>query len=272
MAAAEEVIETVAEEAIDIVEQATREGNAVQLVLVGVLTGSIVGAATYYITKKHLTTKFDQLVKQEVAEAKEFYRVLNKQGDVSTPEKAVEKLVGSVRPPDLDKAVEALQNYQGLPNDPDNEDDEDDSVAVFLKADPAVDHWDIDVEMEYRTPEEPYIISQDEYLEGELDYKQTMVTYYAGDDVVSDDKDQAIPVIDPILGDDNLQAFGHGSGDSRVVYIRNERLSTDFQVLLSDGKYAHEVLGFEHSGGGARGHQRRHELRKFKDDKYERLS
>jgi hypothetical protein len=37
--------------------------------------------------------------------------------------------------------------------------------------------------------------------------------------------------------------FGHGSGDPNVVYIRNEKLQAEYEVLRDPGSYEIEVLG-----------------------------
>ena len=37
--------------------------------------------------------------------------------------------------------------------------------------------------------------------------------------------------------------FGHGSNDPNVVYIRNDRLKAEYEVLLNSGSYQEEILG-----------------------------
>jgi hypothetical protein len=60
-------------------------------------------------------------------------------------------------------------------------------------------------------------------------------------------------VIDPdnrdnLVGDKNLDRFGHGSNDAFIVYIRNDQLEIVYEVVLSPNSYAEEVHGFSHEG------------------------
>lgn len=89
----------------------------------------------------------------------------------------------------------------------------------------------------------PYIISQDEFNEGEKDYNQNTLTYFDGDDVLADDRDQPIHHQQQIVGTSNLK-FGHASGDPNIVYIRNDELEVDFEICRSKGTYTSEVLGY----------------------------
>lgn len=93
-----------------------------------------------------------------------------------------------------------------------------------------------------REPGRPYIITVTEFTDNELGYGQNAISYYAGDNVLADERDQPIPNLDNIVGERNLR-FGDGSGDANVVFIRNDALGVDFEVCQSLGTYAEEVLG-----------------------------
>ena len=88
----------------------------------------------------------------------------------------------------------------------------------------------------------PYIISVTEFTDNELGYGQNAISFYAGDNVLADERDQPIPDIDYVIGRKNLR-FGDGSGDPNVVFVRNEQLEVDFEICQSLGTYAEEVLG-----------------------------
>lgn len=103
------------------------------------------------------------------------------------------------------------------------------------------DDWDYDVEVARRTPEEPYILHRDEFFADEKGYdNQTTLTYYQGDNVLCDEQDVPIYQHEKVVGD---LKFGHGSGDPNVLYIRNERLEAEYEILLDSGYYVVEVLG-----------------------------
>ena len=254
---------------LEAAEKAVAQITKQDLLITAVVAGGIAGTAAYFITKRVLKTKYEAIAEQEIADAKEFYSAMHKRGGYSTPEEAA-KTIGSTSPA-TEEAVKALLNYGRTSDDDEDEGEEEDvdetnDVNVFLEHTPVDDDWDIEEEMKTRTPENPYIISQEEFLTAEPEFQQTTITYYAGDGTLADERDQEIPFADPIVGEENLYHFGRGSGDDRIVYIRNERLSRDFEVLKSDGKYAHEVLGLEHSDGGSRGRQQSNRHRKFRGD------
>lgn len=291
MSATEEVLEEaldVAEKTMDALEETVRhipyDVHLRSVVLVGIVAGCMGAGTAYYISKRVMKAKYEELMEKEIDEAREYYARLSKNEKFKSPSSTLATLhpqpnyQGDKSEGAVQEAADAIRAYQGeaedegdeeweeetYPDDsPEEDDDEESSLNVFLQSE-TDDDWDIDAEMLSRTKEVPYVISRQEFYEGEPEYSQTSLTYYEGDKVLADEKEIDIPYPDPIVGIKNLELFGHGSGDSRVVYIRNERLSADYEIVKHDGKYAHEVLGLQHSDGGARGRQQRNEPRKFR--------
>ena len=108
--------------------------------------------------------------------------------------------------------------------------------------------WDYELEKARRVKgglDTPYVIHVDERHEAE--HTETTMTYFAKDDVLLDEREQPVAEPDDIVGIENLDRFGHGSGDPNLVYIRNNMLGVDIEVRLSDGSYEEEVLGMKHS-------------------------
>jgi hypothetical protein len=101
--------------------------------------------------------------------------------------------------------------------------------------------WDYEAELSTRNDVEPYVIHIDEFKDDEMGFHQETVTYYSGDQMMGDSRDKPIYGYHKIMGE---LKFGHGSGDKNVVYIRNEKMRMEWEVLLHTGKYAHEVEGF----------------------------
>lgn len=91
-----------------------------------------------------------------------------------------------------------------------------------------------------RDSNRPYIIELMEYINSDLNYNQNTLTYFEGDGVLVDDLKQPIQNVNQVVGERNLQ-FGNGSEDANVVYIRNEDLEVDFEVVRADGRFADEV-------------------------------
>lgn len=123
------------------------------------------------------------------------------------------------------------------------------SVWPTVPADDAGEDWDWEVEERARelNPNAPYVIHRREYEDQDKEfYSQSTLTYYKGDDVLCDEHD--VPVYNAEAIASPLD-FGRGSGDPNVVYIRNDKLQAEYEVLLDHGYYSVEVLGqeIEHS-------------------------
>lgn len=216
------------------------------------VAGVAVGFGAGYKYAFHKYHKaYEMVLAEEIAEAKDFYARLNKAGDYATPESAAEKLVG--------EAATALFTYQGNDivtsrmdqNDLDAlEDDLEDAITKTeeedLEAHSIFQNSNENIDVSNRNPEEPYIITIAEWAENAPEHDQVQCTYFEGDKVVADDQDKPIADVNRCVGLGNLKHFGVGE-DPNTLLIRNERLSMDYEVLRSTGKFAHEVMGFEHS-------------------------
>lgn len=250
-------------EIVDVVSEDISKGDIRVLVVGAALGGILIGfAGGFELAKRRLKTKYEKLAEKEIAEARAFYNRLNK--EVATPQEAVE-----VVSPLVGEAADAMLRYQGQSvTEEDTEPDVtvDVNVNVFTENEPD-EVFDLEREKLNRTSKAPYIISHEEFLEAEPEYNQVTLTYYEGDDTLVDEKDDPIPIPDDIVGEESLQRFGYGSDSSRSVYVRNDRLALDFEVVKSDGKFAHEVLGLQHSDESSRHrdrHERRNQNRKFR--------
>jgi hypothetical protein len=259
-----DILESQAEKVVTITKNNPFLMAGVAVVAIGV--GGFLG---YKLAVKRVSAHYEAILEREIAAAKDFHRRLAKDGEFSSPESAVGALVP-------DEVVSAVQAYQGRERKtPYNKIEEIEVVEekvevtrnVFVAAtiDPAT--WDYEVEKADRevNPGVPYVISFEEFAENEGSHEQATLTYYAGDDILADAKDDPIDNTEKVVGDDNLLRFGHGSSDPNVVYVRNEALDLDFEIVKSNGEFAREVLGFiEHSD--QRGSRRRenHGNRKFR--------
>jgi hypothetical protein len=234
-----------------------------KLVILAGLVGVAAGAAGgYFIAKKQLKAFYEDLANDEIAEAKAFYKSINKisdDGEVLSPMDVLEE-----RHPDAAEAAKALSEYQGEYVPDESEDDglsameveliakhearykqekpvvavENQTINVFR--DPSFDYEE---ELKHRTEDLPYVITHDEYFEGEKDYVQSSLTYFETDDTLVDDSDTPIGDMESTIGEDNLIRFGHGSKSKNIVYVRNDRLGIDYEITRSSGSYLEEVLG-----------------------------
>ena len=243
MSTTEEVVEAV-NTAVDVVEDVTVTRNNPYILgavaVVGVTLGAFGG---YLFAKKRLTTHYDHILKQEIDHAKEFYSQLYK-ADEPTVADAVKNRIAPEEQEEVAQAALALREYQGEEG-VEIEVEEAEVVVkeenIFLKK----DDFDYQEALEERLEnggERPYVISHVEFMENDLEHEQASVTYFEGDDIVCDERDESLEPAYTV-GEDNLTKFGYGSNDNNVVYVRNEKLGIDYEVLRSRGKYTREVLG-----------------------------
>lgn len=221
----------------------------------------------YWFARNQLEQEYRELSDQEIAEAKKFYSVLYKKTeDTKTPKAAASNLI-----PNEAEAAKALLSYQGTG------DDEEVSVVVgtpgyqewFVEEEPEevvqnvfddprapLNFPDFEVEVKKRTEEAPYVITSEEFLD-EQKYAQATLTYFAGDHVLVDERDAPIENPDRTVGEDNLLKFGQWSNDPKIVYVRNDALDMDYEIVKSEGKYSVDVLGLVEEEKSAKPTRRR---------------
>lgn len=212
--------------------------------VISLAAGSCAG---FFVARTRMEKLYSKRAAEEIEEAKKFYSAMYKRPPYETPGSAAEIMIP------VKDAAEAIKNYQGVA------DSEDPLVAeveasaaqsfaveksIFQDAVSQVDPEDWALEIANRSETSPYVISGEEFLQGEKDYQQTTLTYYDGDDVLADERDQPVEKVNQTVGEKNLLRFGQMSNDRNVVYVRNDVMDLDFEILRSEGKYSEEVLGF----------------------------
>ena len=273
--------------------------------VVSASAGAILG---FHVAKRKLESKYSLIADQEIAEAKRYYseaRVV--QPEKPSPQEVLAESIieeqGYSGKPSSERLAEPpfipgdavvtqdgtfLINKEGDDSTPETLiDDTDEETAAALQEDiegrqrqnvfegrgageAAEDEWDYEAELRIRAenPDKPYIIHHDEFYENETDYEQATLTYYEGDDTLADEKDVPVPDEDSVVGEDALVAFGHGSKDKNVVFVRNDKLELDFEIVKSNGKYSVEVLGLDDTENELRHSYTRHPNRQrhWEDD------
>ena len=81
-------------------------------------------------------------------------------------------------------------------------------------------------------PRGPYVIKPEEF--GNMDYDLVSLEYYA-DKVLVDEDDHPIQDVEYMVGEDSLEHFGEYEEDA--VYVRNDLIKTDFEILLVESRY-----------------------------------
>lgn len=82
----------------------------------------------------------------------------------------------------------------------------------------------------------PYIISLSEYNE-DRSYDKKIMSYFTEDDVLMDSEtEEVISDINKVIGYENIEEFGINTDDCEI-YIRNEELGIDYQIIAEHGSY-----------------------------------
>lgn len=99
--------------------------------------------------------------------------------------------------------------------------------------------WDVAEEMANRTTDAPYTLHANEYHNREKGYVQTTLYWYT-DRILADENHAIIYNVGDVTG--KLE-FGRGSGDPDTVYIRNDKLRGEYEVVRVNDSYEHTVYG-----------------------------
>lgn len=181
--------------------------------------GAAIGSA---VTWKVVKAKYEKIAQEEIDSVKEAFsdRLANLQeqiDDYSTVDEA-EEWADRARKIDW-KALEDLEEE----GDEDNS-EPDDYLNDYARL---VNDYTSKEGGAEDMAKEPYVISPYDF--GELDgYSQVELTYYA-DGTLEDDEYNIVTDADEIIGKDSLCTFGEYEDDA--VFVRNERLRADFQIL-----------------------------------------
>lgn len=264
---APEVIEEVVEQAT-LVAEASRglSGRNLGLALGGFVVGvGLGGTIGYILATRKLETKYSQIATDEIAEMQEHFNAKlraqeNTVGKTDLAEIVRERGYGGEKPtaPPMavsppSRVVEEAAADEDEPIEteaiPEPEAAEEQNVFAQHGDDAkAPDEWDWHKERSRRSPKRPYIIHVDEREEQQA-YKDVSLSYYEDDDVLAHNDDENT-IIDEeerekLVGEANLDKFGHGSGDPDAVFVRNDELEMDIEINRSPNSYAEDVHGFE---------------------------
>ena len=202
---------------------------------------SVGGVAGYFATKKYLEVKYEQDLQMQIQDVKDHYKLIRKEGEYAAPETV---------PVDYENVLEGLEyieHSEEVVVEEENLTDESDNAYEVV--DPDVKYepdFASDYQEEYeRDRSQPYIITVKEFMEDRDEYDKTTITYFEDDDVLCDEREEVIPNVEYTVGNDALTKFGELSEDKNIVYVRNERTSTDFEIVRDRRSYAEVVLGYK---------------------------
>ena len=189
--------------------------------------GAVIGSA---VTWKVVKDRYEKIVQEEIKSVKEvFSDRFNSSNEETSSEESDDEM--SEEDPVSDYRKICWDDLEDL--DPSELEEEEyqadyagavvskyeDIANIYKKGGPD--------DMPTSEPREPYVIEPIEF--GELDdYKTFELTYYE-DGILEDEDYNIVKNPEEILGPDALGSFGEYEDDS--VFVRNERLRADFQIL-----------------------------------------
>lgn len=215
------------------------------------LTGA---GSAYLFVSSRIEKRFDAEMQMEIEKAEEYYARLYKRGEYENPVELEATLSADVDEK-FEAAGVALDTYLGRVSEVPA--DEPAATEEELEAERTVNIFDSpgvpdpSIWAEDKENQRPYIIDHDEFMGGDSDYSQSTLTFFTEDGVLVDEKDMPVADnsrdLDKFVGEDNMMRFGHGSNDPNIVYIRNDVLEAEYEVIKSDRSFSQDVLGLKHS-------------------------
>ena len=177
--------------------------------------GAVIGSLA---TWKYTKTKYERIAQEEIDSVKEVFRKQTNTVEQHTEEECEDETEIEEEGP-IDEEYRDYRSIAGRYN-----------TAI-----------ESDVKNEQKgggktMNEKPYVISPDDF--GELDgYETSSLTYYA-DGVLEDDYYVVIEedAVDDMVGIESLEHFGDYENDT--VFVRNEKLKTDFEIQRDLRKYS----------------------------------
>lgn len=223
------------------------------------LLGSLLG---YILTKRSVESRYETIIQEEIDDVKQHYKKINERVSIEDEQ--------SVESKDKDREEDFrrknpwgnIEDYEKILGDLtygsisiedeyhlyDILGEDKDEIPPIVKddGDPDMDPLWRDM-VSKRSEDKPYIISADEYMMEKEEYDKLTLAYFQGDDVLCDDQDTPLDEAKDVVGSEALSNFGLYSKDENIVYVRNDRLMSDFEIMKDERKFSVVILGSEES-------------------------
>jgi hypothetical protein len=178
--------------------------------------GAVIGSAVTWVILK---SKYEQRVQEEIETVKEAFISMNSAQDQSEETE--------------DEEEKTSEEYHQVNWDELEDLDEDETDEEFEEyAELANLYSDEKGGAEKVEAKKPYVISPYDFDEN--GFRTMELTYYE-DGVLEDENHEIVTDVDDLLGKGSLDTFGEYEEDS--VFVRNEKLGIDFQILRDPRTY-----------------------------------
>ena len=173
----------------------------------GVAIGSVV-------TWKLVENKYKKIAQEEIDSVKEVFS--RKKKEESAVEEPNDDIYGEDEPVKKEKTARQLEKEE---------------YEDLIERSSYISYSDKKEEINM---EKPYIISPEEYEEG--DYDRETLDYYEGDGVLVDAFGEIVDDVAETVGEDFSSRFGEYEQDT--VYVRNDITEIDYEILRVFGNYS----------------------------------
>lgn len=212
--------------------------------------GAGVGA---FFMRRRLINKYEQLVQEEIASVREHLGgpIYDSEEEEEymppkpEPKEDTIKRFGSVTGRTEYDKMQALKRKFG--GDVQSDNAMSDPEDISKPEDPDGDYNECESKSKAANngvSRNPYVISMYQYDNEKSDYDKICISYYNDDATLADENDQIVDDIFLLIGK-CLEHFGEKSEDPDVVYVRNDNLGIDYEVVAKHTSYKSAVLGEE---------------------------
>ena len=190
-----------------------------------ILAFSAGGAIGVTVARKLLEEKYERIAQEKIKSIKEAYTVKRPVEDEVEEEPKAEESN------ELEEHETIVRDYTS--NDPSQ------PVQQYT------DYTMVTKPVEFVDDDEPYVIEP--MQAGDDDYELMTYTLY-GDGVLADEMNLPVEDIIGTVGADYASHFNDDECNDDTVYIRNDRLKTDFEILREGRTYAELMTRGSHIG------------------------
>ena len=178
------------------------------------IAGLAVGAGAGYIFCKK---KYEKESEEEIENIKQYYKDRFEK-DLEKSEEINEKLTVITDEAFNTEKKQEVVDYTDISK----KDKEEKEIVNAEKESPEEDE-----------PTKPYLITEEEYLEGNNNYEKLSLTYFAMDDTLADDCDEMVDVEETISSD----IYNQIAESDEDLYVRNPILECDYEIMKVEGSF-----------------------------------
>ena len=179
--------------------------SKIMIFVAGAGIGSVV---TYKLVKK----QYDQIIQEEIDSVKEAFSEMNGEDDGYEDGEPDRNDTDEKTEPTAKETYESIVKESGYTEETEKKED--------------------------KHMEKPYVISPSEF--GDSDYAILSLTYFL-DGTVLNERDKIVTNVDELIGEDFANHFGDYPEDPDTVYVRNDKLEIDFEILKDYREYSETV-------------------------------